>query len=397
MEGDDPDREHQRRTTTDVTVEHFDVLIVGAGISGVGAAYHLQDQCPDKSFVVLEKFESFGGTWLTHTYPGIRSDSDLYTFGYRFKPWIGKPIATADKILAYMGEVIDENDLGSPHPLPPRHRVGRVVEQRQPLDAARHTHRPGDGDDQPVTFTTNFLWMCQGYYRHEKGYTPEWPGMDDYRGPHRAPADLAERHRLLGQAGPGDRFRRDRGHPRPGDRRRVRARHDAATLADVLRVAAQRQRDWPTRCASLEIPEEWTHEIVRRKVLQDQARDHPAVVRASPNGCAPSSSTACAPSCPRATTSRSTSPRGTGRGSSASRWSPTAICSRASAAARPRSSPTRSRRFNETGILHDVGRAARRRHHHHRDRLRPERARRHRVHRRRRAASTSPTPSPTAG
>ena len=91
--------------------EHFDVVIVGAGISGVGGAYHLTMQCPGTSFVVLEAQESFGGTWLTHRYPGIRSDSDLYTFGYRFKPWTGAPIATAAEILAYMGAVIDDNDL----------------------------------------------------------------------------------------------------------------------------------------------------------------------------------------------------------------------------------------------------------------------------------------------
>src|SRR5437016_8475467 len=93
-------------------IEHFDVVIVGAGISGVGGAYHLTKQCPGTSFVVLESQESFGGTWLTHRYPGIRSDSDLYTFGYRFKPWTGKPIATAEEIRDYMGEVIEENDLG---------------------------------------------------------------------------------------------------------------------------------------------------------------------------------------------------------------------------------------------------------------------------------------------
>ncbi len=91
--------------------EHFDVLIVGAGISGIGGAYHLTHQCPGTSFVVLDALESFGGTWLTHGYPGIRSDSDLYTFGYRFKPWIGPPVATADEIRKYMGEVIAENDL----------------------------------------------------------------------------------------------------------------------------------------------------------------------------------------------------------------------------------------------------------------------------------------------
>src|SRR5262245_8062246 len=92
--------------------EYFDVLIVGAGISGCGAAYHLSTQRPGTSFVVLEMQDSFGGTWWTHRYPGIRSDSDLHTFGYRFKAWRGPPIATAEEILAYMGEVIDENDLG---------------------------------------------------------------------------------------------------------------------------------------------------------------------------------------------------------------------------------------------------------------------------------------------
>ena len=89
------------------TTEYFDVLIVGAGISGVGAAYHMTQQCPGKSFVVLESQDSFGGTWWTHKYPGIRSDSALHTFGYRFKPWTSAPIATAAEILAYMGEVIE--------------------------------------------------------------------------------------------------------------------------------------------------------------------------------------------------------------------------------------------------------------------------------------------------
>src|ERR687894_1771661 len=91
--------------------EHFDVLIVGAGISGVGGAYHLKTQLPGRSFVVLESQETFCGTWWTHKYPGIRSDSDLHTFGYRFKPWVGPPIAHSEEIRNYMGEVIEENDL----------------------------------------------------------------------------------------------------------------------------------------------------------------------------------------------------------------------------------------------------------------------------------------------
>ena len=102
---------HAAQSSSPNITEHFDVLIVGAGISGIGGAYHLTRQCPDKSFVVLEALASFGGTWHTHRYPGIRSDSDLYTFGCRFKPWVGPPIATAAEIRSYMREVIDENDL----------------------------------------------------------------------------------------------------------------------------------------------------------------------------------------------------------------------------------------------------------------------------------------------
>ncbi|MCB1743695.1 MAG: NAD(P)/FAD-dependent oxidoreductase, partial [Gammaproteobacteria bacterium] len=158
--------------------EHFDVLIVGAGISGVGGAYHLQQQCPDKTFVVLETFESFGGTWWSHRYPGIRSDSDLHTFGYRFKPWTGPPIATAEEILAYMGEVIEENE------------IDRHIRYRHRIQAARwdSTERLWTLDvrrldtGERLRFTGNFLWMCQGYYRHSEGYTPEWPGMEDFKG-----------------------------------------------------------------------------------------------------------------------------------------------------------------------------------------------------------------------
>ena len=101
--------------------EHFDVLVVGAGISGVGAGYHLKTQNPKKKFVILEAYETFGGTWHMHRYPGIRSDSDLYTFGYRYKPWVGPPIASREEILKYMDEVIAENDL-APH-IRYRHKI----------------------------------------------------------------------------------------------------------------------------------------------------------------------------------------------------------------------------------------------------------------------------------
>ncbi|HET6794160.1 MAG TPA: NAD(P)-binding protein, partial [Acidimicrobiales bacterium] len=91
--------------------EHYDVLILGAGISGIGAAYHLLDQRPGTTFAVLEALPSYGGTWWTHRYPGVRSDSDLFTLGYRVTAWRGDPIATGEQILSYLGEVIEENDL----------------------------------------------------------------------------------------------------------------------------------------------------------------------------------------------------------------------------------------------------------------------------------------------
>src|ERR1700741_2154275 len=105
--------EAARRTFASASqaTENFDVLIVAAGISGIGSAWHLRTKMPGTSFVILEMQETFGGTWWTPKYPGIRSDSDLHTFGYSFKPWVGPPIATAEQILAYMNEVIVDNDI----------------------------------------------------------------------------------------------------------------------------------------------------------------------------------------------------------------------------------------------------------------------------------------------
>jgi len=90
---------------------HVDVLIIGAGVSGIGVAHHLLDQFPDRTFVILDAQDNRGGTWWTHRYPGVRSDSDLFTYGYRFKPWRGPAIAAGGEILAYLDEVIDDDDL----------------------------------------------------------------------------------------------------------------------------------------------------------------------------------------------------------------------------------------------------------------------------------------------
>lgn len=156
--------------------EHVDVLIVGAGISGIGAAHELKHQCPGKSFLILDAFESFGGTWHWHTYPGIRSDSDLFTFGYRFKPWLGAPIATRDEILKYLGEVIDEDELA------PRIRYDHRILTANWASGENLWRITARHEGRIVEVTCSFLWMCQGYYRHAQGYTPDWPGMEEFSG-----------------------------------------------------------------------------------------------------------------------------------------------------------------------------------------------------------------------
>lgn len=169
--------------------EHFDVVIIGAGISGLGAACHLQRECPGKSYVILEGRETIGGTWSLFKYPGIRSDSDLYTFGYDFKPWYGNPIATAPEILRYLHEVVDENELE------PKIRFNHWVEKAawSSEDAAWGVNaKTSDGDE--VRITGQFLFMCQGYYNYQEGYQPEFPGQETFKGdlihPQKWPEDL---------------------------------------------------------------------------------------------------------------------------------------------------------------------------------------------------------------
>src|SRR5262249_35422181 len=134
---------------------HVDVLIVGAGVSGIGAAHYLRDQFPGKTFVILEAQDNRGGTWWTHRYPGVRSASDLFTYGYRFKPWRGPSIAAGEEILAYLDEVIDECDLG------PYIRCQHTVTGASwSTDQGLWTVDVTRGDTgQQLRFTAGFLWM----------------------------------------------------------------------------------------------------------------------------------------------------------------------------------------------------------------------------------------------
>jgi monooxygenase len=163
--------------------EHFDILIVGAGLSGIGAAYHLQHKCPARSFVILEGRERSGGTWDLFRYPGIRSDSDMFTMGYSFKPWTAsKSIAEGSQILNYVRETAVEN--GIDKKIRFRHRVKRASwstrDARWTVEAERTS---SEGATEAVAFTCNFLFSCAGYYRYEEGYTPEFPGRESFKGP----------------------------------------------------------------------------------------------------------------------------------------------------------------------------------------------------------------------
>ncbi|HZZ90456.1 MAG TPA: NAD(P)/FAD-dependent oxidoreductase [Caulobacteraceae bacterium] len=242
---------------------HFDVLIVGAGISGIGAAYHLGKQTPGTSYVILEGYDSFGGTWHMHRYPGIRSDSDLYTFGYRFKPWVGPPIATAGEILKYMSDIIEENGLD-------RHiRYGRKVGSASwsSQDSLWTIEATNKATGESERYTANFLWMCQGYYKHAEGYTPQWPGMEDYRGvvvhPQTWPENLDYKDKKVVLIGSGATAATL--IPAIAD--------DAAHVTMVQRsptyfFPGRNVDDMADQLRDLEIPEEWIHEIVRRQRLK---------------------------------------------------------------------------------------------------------------------------------
>lgn len=157
--------------------EHFDVVVVGAGISGIGAGYHLQANSPDRSYVILEGRERLGGTWDLFRYPGIRSDSDMYTLGFSFRPWTdAKAIADGPAILRYLDETARE------------HGVDRHIRYRHRVKSAAWSSEDAlwtvvaEREEGEVTFTCSFLFMATGYYNYARGYTPDFPGVADFAG-----------------------------------------------------------------------------------------------------------------------------------------------------------------------------------------------------------------------
>ncbi|HEY1960975.1 MAG TPA: NAD(P)/FAD-dependent oxidoreductase [Rhizomicrobium sp.] len=159
--------------------EHFDVIIVGAGLSGIGAGYHLQTACPAKSYAILEGRDAIGGTWDLFRYPGIRSDSDMYTLGYNFKPWReAKAIADGPSILNYVRQTARENGIDQ------HIRFHHMVKHASwSSEHARWTVEAECGPSkQPIRFTCNFLFLCSGYYDYDGGYDAKFAGTELYQG-----------------------------------------------------------------------------------------------------------------------------------------------------------------------------------------------------------------------
>ena len=156
---------------------HKDIVVVGAGISGIAAGYNLQKSCPDKSFVILEGRESLGGTWDLFKYPGVRSDSDMHTLGFRFKPWIHKKsIADGPSILNYLNETVDEYNLRD-----------RIIFNQKVISSNWVSEKSMweltiKSDGQEIHMTCNFLFLCGGYYSYDKPYMPEFPNQDTFQG-----------------------------------------------------------------------------------------------------------------------------------------------------------------------------------------------------------------------
>ncbi|HVP85530.1 MAG TPA: NAD(P)/FAD-dependent oxidoreductase [Rhizomicrobium sp.] len=185
-------------------MEHFDVIIVGAGLSGIGAGYHLQANCPNKTYAILEGREAIGGTWDIFRYPGIRSDSDMYTLGYSFKPWReAKAIADGPSIRKYVRDTAAEN--GIDKKIRYRHMVKRA---NWSTPDSRWTVEAEVGPEKRIVrYTCNFLFMCSGYYSYAGGYTPDFAGTESFQGkivhPQKWPEDLDYKNKRVVIIGSG--------------------------------------------------------------------------------------------------------------------------------------------------------------------------------------------------
>ncbi|MFY1584520.1 flavin-containing monooxygenase [Micromonospora sp. WMMD734] len=187
-----------------MSTDHVDVLIVGAGLSGVGAACHLRRTCPDTTYAVIEARDAVGGTWDLFRYPGVRSDSDMFTLGYAFRPWAApQAIADGETILRYVRQTARE--YGVEEHIRFRHRVRRAEWDSSTARWTVHVHRDDTAED--IVLTCGFLFSCTGYYRYDAGYTPDFPDVGRYTGrlvhPQHWPDDLDHTGRRVVVIGSG--------------------------------------------------------------------------------------------------------------------------------------------------------------------------------------------------
>lgn len=261
-------------------IENCDVIIIGAGISGLGAACHLQRECPNKDFLILEARTEIGGTWDLFRYPGIRSDSDLYTYGYDFKPWYGRPIATAEEILSYLHEVVEENELKQHIRF--GHRVNSAVWS---TDDAQWMIESKNSDGESCYFKGKFLFMCQGYYNYDAGHRPHFSGEENFKGtiihPQKWSEDLDYDGKHMVVIGSG-----------------ATAATIVPAVADRVAHVTQLQRspsyylpmeneddEFLKELSTLDLPEEWIYEIKRRRNLKggqeftERALNEPDIVK----------------------------------------------------------------------------------------------------------------------
>ncbi|BEH16452.1 MULTISPECIES: flavin-containing monooxygenase [Marinobacter] len=159
--------------------QHYDVLIIGAGVSGIGMACHLKRECPGKRFAVLERRQSLGGTWDLFRYPGIRSDSDMFTFGYNFRPWTGgKVLADGASIKQYVADTARENDVERNI----RYGVAVKTADWSSEEKCWNLTAVNEKTGEAETYTASFLVGCTGYYNYDQGYKPDFPGEQDFKG-----------------------------------------------------------------------------------------------------------------------------------------------------------------------------------------------------------------------
>lgn len=258
---------------TDQTGNYHDVVIVGAGLSGVAAAYFTKKNSPNRSFTVLEGASSLGGTWRQHTYPGVRSDSDLYTFGFSFQPWTGSPIAQGGEILDYMQSALDDHGLNDS--IQYNRKIATANWSSADQQWVLQVQNTETGE--MIEHRAGFLWMCAGYYNLEQGYVPKYKNAEAYKGqvihPQTWPNDLDYEGKKIVVIGSGA---------------------TAATLIPALAekaehvtmlqrsptyfFALENKNDLADQMRALDAPEDWVHEMARRKVLAESKAIHEASI-----------------------------------------------------------------------------------------------------------------------